>query len=319
MAESPLIRPTSVDHFNAIPYFIAVVDNKGFSPAAHALGISKSAISKRITQLEAYLGVRLLHRTTRKISLTEAGSRYYEYAVKANVEAQNAEDAVSQLQGEPQGKLKINAPMSFGLIHMAGLIPEFLLRYPKISIDLVMDDIAVDLIEHGFDVAIRNGELEDSSLIARRLAPIHSIVCASPEYIDKHGAPSSPIELTEHNCLLYSYSTNKDQWQFNRGDNDVSIKVSGNYRVNNSEGLKQAVIRGLGVARLPSFVAGDAIREGTLVNIFPDYRMPAKKVYAIYPERNYLPAKVRAFLDFSIEYFGEDNPYWDKELFETKR
>ncbi len=298
-----------MDHFNAIPYFIAVVDNKGFSPAAQALGVSKSAISKRITQLEGYLGVRLLHRTTRKISLTEAGSRYYEYAVKANLAAKNAEDAVSQLQGEPQGKLKINAPMSFGLIHMAGLIPE-------ISIDLVMDDKAVDLIEHGFDVAIRNGELEDSSLIARRLAPIHSIVCASPEYIEKHGAPSSPIELAEHNCLLYSYSTNKDLWQFQSGDNDISIKVAGNYRVNNSEALKQAVIRGLGVARLPSFIAGDAIREGTLINLFPDYRMPSKKVYAIYPERDYLPAKVRAFLDFSIEYFGEDNPYWDKGLFD---
>jgi len=305
-----------VDHFNAIPYFIAVVDNKGFSPAAQALGISKSAISKRITQLEAYLGVRLLHRTTRKISLTEAGSRYYEYAAKASLEAQNAEDAVSQLQGEPQGKLKINAPMSFGLIHMAGLIPEFLLRYPKISIDLVMDDKAVDLVEHGFDVAIRNGELADSSLIARRLAPIHSIVCASPAYLANHGRPSSPNELSAHNCLLYSYSSNKDQWQFNKKEEQVCIHVEGNYRVNNSEALMQAVMKGLGIGRLPSFVAGDALRDGSLINLFPEYRMPAKKVYAIYPERHYLPAKVRAFLDFSIEYFGEDFPYWDEELFD---
>jgi len=305
-----------VDHFNAIPYFIAVVDNKGFSPAAQALGISKSAISKRITQLEAYLGVRLLHRTTRKISLTEAGSRYYEYAAKASLEAQNAEDAVSQLQGEPQGKLKINAPMSFGLIHMAGLIPEFLLRYPKISIDLVMDDKAVDLVEHGFDVAIRNGELADSSLIARRLAPIHSIVCASPAYLANHGRPSSPNELSAHNCLMYSYSSNKDQWQFNKKEEQVCIHVEGNYRVNNSEALMQAVMKGLGIGRLPSFVAGDALRDGSLINLFPEYRMPAKKVYAIYPERHYLPAKVRAFLDFSIEYFGEDFPYWDEELFD---
>ncbi len=305
-----------MDHFNAIPYFIAVVDNKGFSPAAQALGISKSAISKRITQLEAYLGVRLLHRTTRKISLTEAGSRYYEYASKASIEAQNAEDAVSQLQGEPQGKLKINAPMSFGLIHMAELIPEFLLRYPKISIDLVMDDKAVDLVEHGFDVAIRNGELADSSLIARRLAPIHSIVCASPAYLANHSRPSSPSELSEHNCLLYSYSTNKDQWQFKKKEEQVCIHVEGNYRVNNSEALKLALIKGLGIGRLPSFVAGDALRDGSLINLFPEYRMPAKKVYAVYPERHYLPAKVRAFLDFSIEFFGEDFPYWDEDLFD---
>jgi DNA-binding transcriptional LysR family regulator len=308
-----------VDHFNAIPYFIAVVDHKGFSPAAKALGLSKSAISKRITQLEAHLGVRLLHRTTRKISLTEAGSRYYEYAVKANIEAQNAEDAVSQLQGEPQGKLKINAPMSFGLIHMAGLIPEFLLRYPKISIDLVMDDKAVDLIEQGFDVAIRNGELEDSSLIARRLAPIHSIVCASPEYLEKYGTPSTPTELSNHNCLLYSYSANKDQWQFSNESKEVSVRVDGNYRVNNGEALKRALTKGLGIGRLPSFIAGDAIREGKLVNIFPDYSMPYKKIYAIYPERNYLPAKVRVFLDFAIEYFGEDYPYWDKDLFSDNK
>jgi DNA-binding transcriptional LysR family regulator len=312
-----------MDHFNAIPYFIAVVDYKGFSAAAEALGISKSAISKRITQLEAHLGVRLLHRTTRKISLTEAGSRYYDYAAQANLAAQNAEDAVSQLQGEPQGKLKINAPMSFGLIHMAGLIPEFLLRYPKISIDLVMDDKAVDLVEHGFDVAIRNGELEDSSLIARRLAPIHSIVCASPAYIDQYpelaaSAQSSPELLSTHNCLLYSYSTNKDHWQFHKEGKEINVRVEGSYRVNNSEALKQAVLKGLGIGRLPTFVAGDAIREGTLVNLFPDYRMPAKKVFAIYPERDYLPAKVRAFLDFAIEYFGEDYPYWDKDLFASK-
>ncbi len=313
---NPLNLGKPLDHFNVIPYFIAVVDHQGFSPAAHALGISKSAMSKRISQLEAHLGVRLLHRTTRKISLTEAGSRYYEYAAKANAEAQNAEDAVSQLQGEPQGKLKINAPMSFGLIHMAGLIPEFLLRYPKISIDLVMDDKAVDLIEQGFDVAIRNGELTDSSLVARRLAPIHSIVCASPAYLERFGRPEHPSELAEHNCLLYSYSTNKDQWQFNKTEQQVCIHVDGNYRVNNSDALKQAVLKGLGVGRLPSFVVGDALRDGSLVNLFPEYRMPAKKVYAIYPERHYLPAKVRAFLDFAIEYFGEDYPYWDKGLFD---
>lgn len=305
-----------VDHFNVIPYFIAVVDHKGFSAAADALGISKSAISKRISQLEAHLGVRLLHRTTRKISLTEAGSRYYEYAAKANLEAQNAEDAVSQLQGEPQGKLKVNAPMSFGLIHMAGLIPEFLLRYPKISIDLVMNDKQVDLIEHGFDVAIRTGELKDSSLIARRLAPVHSIVCASPDYLEKQGAPATPADLSDHNCLLYSYSSNKDHWQFNNNTKEINIRVDGNYRVNNSEALKEALSKGLGIGRLPSFIAGDAIREGKLVNLFPSYSMPSKNVYAVYPERNYLPAKVRAFLDFAIEYFGEDYPYWDKGLFD---
>ena len=161
--------------FGAIPVFVAVVENDGFSAASRALGISKSAVSKRINQLENHLGVRLLHRTTRKLSLTEAGERYFEHAAQALTAAGQAEDAVTELQGEPQGKLKISSPMSFGRLHVAPLIPTFMKRYPKIRIDLVMDDRNIDLVAEGFDVAIRSGDMPDSTLIARKLAPLRQV------------------------------------------------------------------------------------------------------------------------------------------------
>ncbi len=174
-----------MEAFGAIPVFVAVVENGGFSAAARTLGISKSAVSKRINQLEAHLGVRLLHRTTRKLSLTEAGERYFEHASQALAAAGHAEDAVTELQGEPQGQLRINAPMSFGRLHVAPLIPKFLDRCPKLQIDLVMDDRKVDLVAGGFDVAIRAGNLPASTLIARKLAPVRQVLCASPDYIDR--------------------------------------------------------------------------------------------------------------------------------------
>lgn len=309
--------------FNVIPVFVAVVEAGGFSAAAQELGISKSAVSKRITQLEDQLGVRLLHRTTRKLSLTEAGEHYFEHAVAAARAAQNAEDSVAQLQGEPRGKLKINVPMSFGLLHVAPLIPEFLKRYPKISVDMLMDDKVVDLVEQGFDVAIRAGDLPDSSLVARKLAPLHSVVCASPEYLSQQGIPEKPADLEQHNCMLFSYSAGLNQWAFTPVDQASKdqvqvVRVTGNYQVNSSEALKEAVLKGLGIGRLPSFVAGEYIRQGVLVNLFEDYRMPSKTVYAVFPERHYLPAKVRVFVDFAVEYFGKDVPYWDESVFKSE-
>lgn len=302
-----------MDAIGVIPVFIAVIEYKGFSAAADHLGLTKSAVSKRISQLEAHLGAKLLHRTTRKLSLTEAGEQYYVHALKAQTAAQDAVDCVAQLQGEPQGKLRIHAPMSFGHLHVSPLIPEFLTRYPKISVDLVLDDKAVDLVEQGVDVAIRSGELPNSNLIARKLAPGNSMVCASPEYLDKHGAPSHPSKLTEHNCLLFSYSDNANQWHFSNDKESSHVEVSGNYQANNSEALRQALLKGFGVARLPTFIAGEDIKAGRLVNLFPDYHMPHKDIYALYIARQYLPKKVRVFLDFTIEYFGSDIPYWDAE------
>jgi len=300
-----------MEGFGSIPIFVAVVENGGFSPAARKLGISKSAVSKRINQLEAHLGVRLLHRTTRKLSLTEAGERYFEHAAQALASAAEAADAVTELQGEPQGQLRICAPMSFGRLHVAPMIPKFLKHCPKLRIDLVMDDQKVDLVAGGFDVAIRAGNLPASTLIARKLAPLHQVICASHDYIDRYGQPSTPAELTGHNCLLYSYSSDVNVWTFIGEGDTETVTVSGCYQVNNSEALLDAIREGIGIGRLPTFVAGPDLKKGRLVKLFKSYRIPDYTIYAVFPERQYLPAKVRAFLDFAIEYFGGDQPYWD--------
>ena len=300
-----------MEGFGAIPVFVAVVENGGFSAAARTLGISKSAVSKRINQLEAHLGVRLLHRTTRKLSLTEAGERYFEHAAQALTAAGQAEDAVTELQGEPQGNLKISSPMSFGRLHVAPLIPKLLQRYPKLQIDLVMDDRKVDLVAGGFDVAIRAGNLPASTLIARKLAPVRQVLCASPDYIDRYDRPGTPAELSGHNCVLYSYSSDADEWTLIGESGPETVTVSGSYQVNNSEALLEALREGIGIGRLPTFVAGPDLKTGQLVKLFESYRLPDFTLYAVFPERQYLPAKVRAFLDFAIEYFGGDQPYWD--------
>jgi len=299
--------------FSAIPVFVAVVEQRGFSSAAQTLGISKSAVSKRITQLENHLGVRLLHRTTRKLSLTEAGERYYEHASQTMISAARAEDAVTELQGEPQGKLKISSPMSFGRLHVASLIPKFLKRYPKIQIDLVMDDRNVDLVSEGFDVAIRSGKLPDSTMIARKLTPLRQVLCASPKYIKTHGQPNTPSQLRQHNCILFSYSIDANEWTLHGDKGPENVFVSGNYRVNNSEALHESLLEGIGIGRLPTFVAGPDLKNGRLVELFKHYSIPDHTFYAVFPERQYLPAKVRVFIDFAIEYFGGDEPYWDRK------
>ncbi len=297
--------------FGAIPVFVAVVENGGFTAAARTLGISKSAVSKRINQLEAHLGVRLLHRTTRKLSLTEAGERYFEHATQALAAANQAEDAVAELQGEPQGQLRISSPMSFGRLHVAPMIPKLLKRYPKLKIDLVMDDRRVDLVAEGFDTAIRAGNLPDSTLIARKLAPVRQVLCASPDYLDRYDRPGTPAELSGHNCVLYSYSSDADKWTLIGEGGPVTVTVSGSYKVNNSEALLEALREGVGIGRLPTFVAGPDLKAGRLVKLFESYRIPDFTLYAVFPEREYLPAKLRVFLDFAIEYIGGDEPYWD--------
>lgn len=295
----------------AIPIFVAVVEKGGFTAAADRLGISKSAVSKRITQLEARLDVQLLHRSTRRISLTEAGESYFRHAVEALAAANAAEDAVAQLQRAPQGRLSINAPMSFGRLHVAPLIPEFLKRNPGIEIDLVMDDRIVDLVEGGFDASIRAGVLPDSSLIARKLAPSHNVLCAAPDYLAKHGQPSEPMDLLDHNCLHYAYFAGAHEWTFLGADEPITVETAGNYQVNNSEALREALIGGCGIGRLPTFVAGPDLAAGRLVRLLGQYGMPSQTIYVVFPERRHLPAKVRAFVDFVVERFGTDDPYWD--------
>lgn len=299
--------------FGAIPAFVAVVKGGGFSSAARTLGVSKSAVSKRINLLEQELGVRLFYRTTRKLSLTEAGERYFEHAEQALLAANMAEDAVAELQGEPRGRLKISSPMSFGRLHVAPMIPKMLKRYPKLDIELLMDDRPVDLVAEGIDIAIRTsfGGLPDSALVARKLAPLRQGVYASPDYAKEHTLPGVPTELSEHNCILFSYSRDANLWTFERDGQSEVIEVSGNYRVNNSEAILTAITEGVGIGRLPTFIAGPCLKSGQLIDLFPEHHIPDHTFYAVFPERQYLPAKVRVFLEFATEYFGGDSPYWD--------
>lgn len=297
--------------FSAIPVFVAVVECGSFSRAGERLGTSKSAVSKRISQLETDLGVCLLHRTTRQLNLTEAGERYYDYARNALMIASEGEDAITQLQGKPRGRLRINAPMAFGRLHIAPHIADFLSENPDISIDMLMDDKVVDMVEGSFDIAVRIGQLPDSSLIARRLADCQSVLCASPEYLVKFGFPKIPADLVEHNCLFYSYFQAGIEWTFIGSEGEVKIQPRGNYQVNNSEALHEALLAGLGICQMPTFIVSNALKAGKLVALMPAYKLPKHAIYAVFSERKHLPAKVRVFLDFLQERLGGEQPYWE--------
>ena len=297
----------------AIPVFVAVAECGGFAAAGRRLGVTTSAVSKRITALEAQLSTQLFHRSTRNISLTEAGERYLAYAIQALSAARDGENAVLELQGAPAGRLRINAPMSFGRLHIAPLIPGFLKAHPGIEIDLMMDDRVVDLFKDGYDIAIRAGELQDSALIARRLAVIRSLIVASPAYLADRGTPAHPAELTGHVCLHYAYSRDPQEWVFATGDGELRVRTSGSVRVNNSEALGAALAGGAGVGRLPSFIAGPLIAEGRLVRLLPGCALPEQALYAVFPERRHIPQKVRTFVDYVKTAIGGAQPIWDRQ------
>jgi len=294
-----------------MPVFAAVIDQGSFSKAAEKLDITKSAVSKRITGLEKQLGVKLLHRSTRKLSLTEAGQRYFEHVLQALEAAQQAEYAATELQQVPQGTIRISSPMSFGRLHVAPIIPLFLKQYPRINIHMDMNDQLIDVIAEGFDLVLRAGDLADSSLRARKLAPLHSVLCASPDYLAEYGTPKTPLELIHHNCILYTYHTVVNEWVFFKNGDQQTIRISGNFQVNNGEALRESLIQNLGIGRLASFVAGDDIKARRLVPILTEYKMPHKTLYAVFPEKQYMPEKIRVFINFIMQHLGDDNPHWD--------
>ena len=287
-----------MDHFSALPIFVTVVECGSFSAAGQKLGLSKSAISKRITQLEQHLGIQLLQRTTRSLSLTDAGARYFEYIRPAVLLTQEGLDAISELQQTPKGNLRISVPMVFGRLYIAPLIAEFLKRYPDIQLQIQMDDKTTDLIAGGFDLAIYIGELPDSSLIARKIAPCLSVICASPAYLAQHGLPIVPNELTQHNCLFYSYFQDGVEWSFQSPDGMQRIQPKGNYQVNNSDAIHRACLDGLGIANLPRFIVESDLQAGRLQTILTDFPLPEHGIYAVYPQRKYLPTKVKVLIEF---------------------
>jgi DNA-binding transcriptional LysR family regulator len=296
--------------------FANVVTAGSLSAAARELGVSTAVVSRRLASLEARLGVRLLNRTTRRTSLTEEGASYYETCTRILAEIDEADATISAGRVEPQGVLRVAMSSAFGHQHIAPLVPKFAALYPKLQLALSLSDRLINLIEEGFDIAIRIAELEDSSLAARKLAPNRRVVCASPDYLRRHGTPVTPSELTRHSCLLADWGQGFTQtWDY-RGPvgKRGKVRVTGNYACDNWEVLREWALAGLGVALKSTWDVRRHLEDGSLVALCPDYTFDTDvAIYAVYPHRRHLPAKTRVFIDFLAESFGPE-PYWDKPL-----
>lgn len=301
--------------FSAIPIFVAVVESGSFSLAAERLGMTKSAVSKRISSLEENLGTRLFHRSTRKMTLTEAGEQFSDYARNALFVAQEGINATTLHQGKPKGTLKINAPMTFSRLHLVPYLKEFLDLYPEIKVILSMDDKLVEMIEGGYDVSIRIGALKDSSLVAKKLAKCNSVICAAPTYLEKHGIPSTPNDLKVHNCMYYSLFQAGVEWTFYHGDEKHKIEPKGNFMVNNSDAICEMLLQGLGICQMPTFIVQKHLDAGRLTQILHQYELPEHYIFAVYPERRHVPEKVRVFIDFFEKKLG--STYWEPNIDES--
>ena len=300
------------DSLQEMAVFARVVGAGSLSAAARELGLSPALVSRRLAALEARLGVRLINRTTRSLRLTEDGARYYEACTRVLAEIEEADAMVGAGRVEPRGALRVALPASFGHLHVAPLIPQFAARYPEVQLALSLSDRNVNVIEEGFDVAVRIAHLEDSSLSARRLAPNRRVVCASPAYLQRHGTPATPHDLVRHNCLT---TTNElaMTWDYKGPDGKPgSVRVSGDYACDNWEVLREWAIAGLGVALKSTWDVHRDLEDGTLVPVCPGYTFHSDvAIYAVYPHRRFLPAKTRVFIEFLADGFGPE-PYWDR-------
>jgi DNA-binding transcriptional LysR family regulator len=300
-----------MDRFAALEAFVKVAETRSFSEAARQLRVAKSAVSRHVSALEAELGARLFHRTTRSLHLTEAGRGYFERAARILSDLEDADRAVSSLQAAPRGRLRLSAPMSFGFLHLAPALADFMLRYPEVEVDVAMSDRFVDLVNEGFDVAVRIGALEDSSLIARRLAPARRAICASPAYLAGRGAPQAPDDLKGHDCLFNSNLPAAREWRFATPDGAPwPVAVEGRFSANNGDAMRVAALRGLGLANLPTFIVGADLQAGTLVTVLEAFVTQDLSINAVYPHARHLSPTVRAFVDFLADRFGP-RPYWD--------
>jgi DNA-binding transcriptional LysR family regulator len=291
--------------------FACVVEDKSFSAAARRLNLSKSLVSKQVTQLEKSVGARLLNRTTRALSLTDAGAVFYEHCARIVEELEEAKLAVGRLHSEPRGLLRISAPVAFGRLHIATVLPEFLAAYPDLKMDMVTTDRFVDLAEEGYDVVIRIVDQPAPTLVARKLAPVNRKMVATPEYFQRYGVPRTPEDLEKHNCLTYTYFNPQDPWRLRGPDGDISVRAPGNMRVNDDDVLSQAVLGGLGLALLPTFIIGKELQAGRLQSVLSQYIPLERHIYAVYLANRHVSAKVRAFIDHLLKRFGPE-PYWDR-------
>jgi DNA-binding transcriptional LysR family regulator len=293
---------------------VEVVDGGSFSAAGRELGLAPSSVARSVAALEDDLGVRLLNRTTRKLSLTEAGRLFLERARRILVEVEEARLSVTQLEADPRGTLRLNLPTAFGRTHVVPMLPDFLVQYPELSLDLSLTDAFVDLVEEGIDLAVRVGELQDSSLVARKLAPNIRVICASPDYFERHGRPTIPDDLENHNCLIYKRGNDRVVWHLRDSAGVIhDVPISGRLQTNNTEALLALVLDGVGIAVLPTWLVGNDIAEGRLEAVFSDYDVSPTaldtNIYAVFPYNRHLSPKVRACVDALVARFSPTPPW----------
>ncbi len=299
-----------MDKFESIRAFIQVVDQGGFAAAARSMNLSRSAVNKLVINLENDLGVQLLHRTTRRVNPTETGLAFYERCTRIMADLEEAELSVSQMHDEPRGNLRINAPVTFGVRYLSNVVARFTAQYPDLRVQLTLDDRFVDPIEEGYDINIRITKLlESPSLISQLIAPMHYVLCASPSYVMRHGCPSHPDELRHHSCLHYGYLSTGNQWKLIGDGVEHTIPIYGALCSNNGEVLCNAAIEGLGIVLLPEFIVCDALRDGLLQSLLASFQLPDIAVYAAYPVNRHLSVKVKLFVEFLQNYFGQSPPW----------
>jgi DNA-binding transcriptional LysR family regulator len=294
-----------MDRVTSIMSFVKVVDTGGFATAARALDLSPSMVTNHVQYLEERLGVRLLHRTTRKVNLTEVGHAYYARCVRILAEFEEADHVAEELQSKPRGKLRLHASPGMPAA-IAPVIARFVALFPEVSVDIVATGRMADLVEEGFDLAIRGHPIPDSSLIIRRLATYRSVVCGSPEYLATRGTPERPSDLANHNCLHFSEAAwDSRAWHFMQGEADQAVAISGNLTVNNVDSLRLAALLGQGLISLPHFMVYDEVKSGRLLPVLTKFPTPEMPLNAIYPHRQFVPSKVRSFIDLALKEFQQ--------------
>lgn len=304
-----------MDKLAAMNALVKVVASGGYAEAARRLGLTRSAVSKAVMELEESLGARLLDRTTRRVTPTEAGLAYYERCLAILAQVEETEAQVSRLHDEPKGTLRVNAPMSFGTLYLGNAIADLMIRYSDLKVELTLTDRLIDPLEEGADVTVRIGTPTDSSLIARRIAPARIVLVASPDYIEKHGEPETPGDLVEHRCLSYGHTTSLQRWHLTENGESVSVSIASCMSSNNGDVLREAAVKGIGIAVLPTFIVGNDIAAGRLKLVLPNNRPPDLTIHALYAPNRYLAAKTRVFIDFLVDCFGKKPPWddWDRK------
>lgn len=300
-----------MDNFAGMRAFAQVVKAGGFAAAAREMGLSRSVVNKTVINLEQELGVQLLQRSTRQVTPTDSGLAFYERSVQILSDLDEAISAVTESQSKPTGNLRVNTPMSFGTLHLSGVLAEYMDLYPDVHVELTLNDRFVDPVEEGFDVTIRIGRPQiTTSLVTRELSTARRVLCASPKYLEKWGEPSSPVDLKKHRCLHYGYLSSGSKWTLRGAEGEQAFAIQCVMSANNAEPLRDAAINHQGIAMLPTFIAGEALQTGQLRTILTDYPPTDITLSVLYPRHRHLSTKVQLLIDLLLERFG-GRPYWD--------